>query len=88
MLTVLAVLGFWYRVEFAQAVLLIMAPMALVFALTLRAARRALALGQGGEPLYKMLTRHRMLIQGIGMLSIFVTSLWGMYQNMQIGVLG
>jgi hypothetical protein len=87
-LTVLAVLGFWYRVEFAQAVLLIMAPMALVFALTLRAARRALSLGQGGEPLYKLLTRHRMLIQGIGMLSIFVTSLWGMYQNMQIGVLG
>ena len=39
-LTVLATLGFYYRVELAQAVFLIVAPMSLVGGLSLRAARR------------------------------------------------
>ena len=32
--------------------------------------------------------RHRLQTQMIGTLAIFVTALWGMYQNLTIGVLG
>ena len=31
--------------------------------------------------------RHRLYTQIIGMFSIFVTALWGMYQNLSIGPL-
>ncbi len=87
-LTVLAVLGFYYNVEFAQALFLIMAPISVVGALSLRAARRVQD-GQGsGDALFRLLRRHRVTVQVIGMVSIFVTSMWGMYQNMQFGALG
>jgi hypothetical protein len=87
-LTVLAVLGFYYGVEFAQALVLILAPISIVGALSLRTARRVRA-GQGsGEALFRLLRRHRVMVQVIGMFSIFVTSMWGMYQNMQFGALG
>lgn len=82
--TTLAVLGFVYRVEFAQAVFLLMAPMALVFALSLSAAQQIATQGLEGADLYRRLVRHRMTTQAIGMVSIFITSLWGMWQNMQV----
>lgn len=85
MLTSLAILGFWYAVEFAQALLLLALPMTLVWLLTLRTARRIQAEGDAGPALWRRLTRHRMAVQGIGMLSILVTAMWGMWQNMQIG---
>jgi hypothetical protein len=85
---VLAILGFFYAVEFAQALFLILAPISVVGALSLRAARHVLD-GQGsGDALFRLLRRHRVLVQVIGMFSIFVTSMWGMYQNMQFGALG
>ena len=63
-------------------------PISIVGLLSLRAARRVMA-GQGsGEDLFRLLRRHRVTVQVIGMVSIFVTSMWGMYQNMQIGALG
>jgi len=34
------------------------------------------------------LARHRLHTQLIGVVSIFVTSLWGMWQNMNVGPLG
>ena len=88
LLTVLATLGFWYGIEFAQALFLILAPMSLVGALSVRAARRVSAGSGAGPELYRQLLRHRITTQGIGMLAIFITSMWGMWQNMQIGVLG
>lgn len=87
LLTVLAVLGFWYAVEFAQALFLLGFPMSLVMALSIATARRIEAENTGGEPLRKRLTRHRLYTQMIGTVSIFVTALWGMYQNLSIGVL-
>jgi hypothetical protein len=35
-----------------------------------------------GETLFKMMQRHRMITQIIGVVAIFVTGLWGMLQNM------
>ena len=87
MLTVLVVLGFVYRVEFAQAVFLLACPMTIVFGLTLRAARSILAQAQDGADVCARLQRHRVTIQAIGMVSIFVTALWGMFQNLSHGII-
>jgi hypothetical protein len=83
-LTVLVVLGFIYNVEFAQAVFLLLAPMGIVGALSLSTAQHITVMQMEGEDLYRRLTRHRMTVQAIGMVSIFITSLWGMWQNMQV----
>lgn len=87
-LTGLAGVGFAYNVEFAQAVFLLLFPMSIVSMLSVRVARRIRADSPTGEDLRKRLTRHRFWVQFIGMISIFVTSLWGMFQNFQISPLG
>ena len=87
LLTTLAVLGFYYRIEFAQALFLLGFPMSLVSLLSLSTARLIEAEGARGELLCKRLSRHRVYTQMIGTISIFVTALWGMYQNLSIGVL-
>jgi len=85
LLTTLASLGFLYGVEFAQALFLLALPLSAVFALSVRTARRIHA--ADGEGLHKMLQRHRIGVQFIGMIAIFVTAFWGMYQNMVVGAL-
>jgi hypothetical protein len=85
MMTALVLLGFVYHVELAQAVLLLAAPMAIVGLHSLSTARKIADQGLTGKDLYRKLTRHRMGIQGIGMVSIFITALWGMWQNLQLG---
>lgn len=84
-LTVLALLGFVYSVEFAQAVFLIAMPMSILSWLTVRTARKIRE--ADGEGLYHKLQVHRVVTQILGMLSIFVTAFWGMWQNLNIGVL-
>jgi hypothetical protein len=84
----LIVLGFVYRIEFAQAVTCLLVPMCIVGALTVRAAQRIAAGENTGAALFRLMSRHRLSTQVIGMLAIFVTSMWGMWQNMHIGVLG
>lgn len=88
LVTSLAILGFWYGVEFAQAVFLLAAPMTIVGALSLSTARLIRDRGLRGEALRKRMHRHRVHTQIVGMIAIFVTALWGMYQNMSIGALG
>lgn len=87
-LTVLGLLGFWYWNEFAQALFLLAAPMMGVGALSIRTAHQIDAASETGDALRRRLTRHRFIVQFIGMLAIFVTAFWGMWQNMQLGVLG
>lgn len=84
-LTGLAVLGFGYHIEFAQAVLFLIAPLSVLTLMAVRQAHLIEAGAHSGEALYTRLRRHRMGTQLLGMVSIFVTSLWGMWQNMQIG---
>lgn len=88
LLSALALLGFWYRVEFAQAVILLLAPLALVGGLSLRTATIINRLGETGEALQRRLARHRIHVQIIGMIAIFVTAFWGMFQNFNLNVLG
>ncbi|WP_299148179.1 component of SufBCD complex [uncultured Tateyamaria sp.] len=84
-LTALGLLGFVYKVEFAQALFLLGFPLSIVGALNLSTARLIQAEGAQGEALWRRLTRHRTWVQAVGMMSIFVTALWGMFQNLSVG---
>ena len=87
-LTGLVLLGFVYDVEFAQALFLLVFPMSLLFLLSLRTASYIRKGDLHGELLRARLLRHRVFTQMLGVVSIFVTALWGMYQNLSIGALG
>lgn len=87
-LTSLAVLGFAYRIEFAQAVFLLAMPMTVVGLLSIRSARIIVTEAPQGDELYRRLHIHRMSVQMIGMAAIFVTTMWGMFQNFSFGALG
>lgn len=83
MVTVLGLLAFLYDVEFAQAVLFLFVPLCVLGYLSLRTSVRIEA-GEGqGDALFRRLFRHRLSVQVLGMLSIFCTSLFGMYVNIQ-----
>ncbi|WP_113912883.1 component of SufBCD complex [Roseovarius dicentrarchi] len=87
-LTTAALLGWVYEREFAQALILLGVPLSLVWLLSLRTARQIDAAGLTGAPLINLLFRHRLYVQIIGMVSIFITAMWGMYQNMSVSALG
>ena len=87
-LTVLCLLGFLYGNEFAQAVFLLLFPMSIVGLISLASAHVIRRDELSGEALLKTLHRHRLMTQVVGMVSIFVTAMWGMLQNMTTGALG
>lgn len=83
--TVLSLLGFLYWIEFAQAILLLFLPMMIVGWLSLRTAREV----EGLDPidLGNLLAAHRRRVQFVGVIAIFVTSMWGMWINLNQSVL-
>ncbi|MCV2881077.1 component of SufBCD complex [Actibacterium sp. XHP0104] len=87
-LTMLALLGFYYLIEFCQAVFLMAFPMSLVTVLSAFTARRIRRQRPKGDALVRALRIHRLGTQVIGVIAILVTALWGMYQNLSIGALG
>ena len=85
----LVTLGFYYDVEFAQALFFLAGPMAIIGGLSVRTSRRIRRDAAQGEVLRRMMSRHRLITQIIGVISIFVTALWGMAQNLLVtGPLG
>ncbi|SPF80357.1 component of SufBCD complex [Pseudoprimorskyibacter insulae] len=86
-LTALFLLGAFYGIEFAQALFLLGFPTSVVWLLNIRLAKRIRDGQLQADALCTMLSRHRVWIQVIGMMSIFVTALWGMYQNLSYGAL-
>lgn len=86
--TCLLLLGFVYEREFAQAVFLLGVPMGVVWLLSLRTARRICDGALHGTALVDCLTRHRFNTQIVGIISIFVTAMWGMYKNVSASALG
>ncbi len=80
--TSLVILGWGYRVEFCQAVVLLLMPLILVTALSVRTAM--VLRDSGFENLAIRLRNHRLQVQGMGILFIFVTALWGMYVNVSV----
>lgn len=88
MLTSLALLGFLYGNEFAQALFFLGFPLTVVGGLSLHNARVIKDRALTGRDLIRRLQWHRLITQMIGMVSIFVTVVWGMYQNITSHVLG
>ncbi|WP_010137785.1 hypothetical protein [Oceanicola sp. S124] len=88
LLTVLGILGFYYWVEFCQALFLIALPLSVVWLLSVRTARRISQQALTVEALYSRIRGLRLAIQAIGMMAVLVTSFWGMYVNASLGVLG
>lgn len=82
-LTGLAVTGWVYDVEFSQALFLLLFPMTLVGALSIQTARRLRR--DGFENLIHRLRVHRLLVQLMGVVFIFLTAFWGMWTNVRIG---
>lgn len=87
-LSMLLVLGFYYGVELAQATFLLLGPASITGLMGLRTARLITESGEMADALAQRLSRHRFWVQALGMASIFVTAIWGMWQNMSISVLG
>jgi hypothetical protein len=87
-LTSLLMLGFVYDIEFAQALVLMLLPMNVVGLINLRAARAIRATEHDDHALRRRLVRTRLYVQLVGVVSIFVTGIWGMIQNLTNGVLG
>lgn len=85
-LTGLAVTGWAYRVEFCQALFLLFLPLVCVSALSVVTARKLRA--RDFAELDRALRLHRMIVQGLGVLFIFLTAFWGMYVNVTVGPLG
>ncbi|MEP1519588.1 component of SufBCD complex [Ascidiaceihabitans sp.] len=82
-LTGLFTMGLFYDVQLAQALFLLGFPMSLVGLLNISTARLIVDTQPKGEALRKRLSRQRTYTQIIGMIAIFATSLWGMYQNLR-----
>ncbi|MFP7673051.1 component of SufBCD complex [Marivita sp. S0852] len=87
-LSAFLILGWVYGVEIAQALFLLGFPMSIVSLLSVRTARALHTKDTDLDAVFKRLARHRLYVQIIGMVSIFVTALWGMFQNLSVGVLG
>lgn len=88
LLSAVAVLGFGYGMEFAQALTLLGFPAALVFALGFRLALQLEREEPQSEALTRVLTWHRFIVQAIGLAAILITALWGMWHNISLSVLG
>lgn len=86
--TGLLVLAFVYAVEFAQALLCMWLPMLVVGLLNLRTCLMIEGQALAGEALLRRLRIHRRSVQTVGMFSLFFTGMFGMYQNLTIGVFG
>ncbi|WP_287884760.1 MULTISPECIES: hypothetical protein [Paracoccus] len=87
LLTTLAILGFGYGLEMAQALVLLILPFALLFALELRLARRlraVLAQAEVGMPVNeaglraaRLMRRHRVVIVAMSILAVALTAFYG-----------
>lgn len=82
LLTTLGLLAVFYNVEFAQALLLILGPFLLISWMTYRRALRIVDENPDFDALARHIKAHRRHIQILGVFCIFVTSMWGMWVNL------
>jgi hypothetical protein len=87
-MTALAIAAFLYNIEFAQAAILLLGPLTLLSLLTVRAARSISEQKLKGAELIAALVRHRFVTQGIGVVAIFFTAMYGMWVNLYVGPFG
>ncbi|MCB5198066.1 component of SufBCD complex [Loktanella sp. TSTF-M6] len=83
-LSSLAILGFYYWIQLAQALFFLSFPLTIVGAVSLSTANKIYALEPEHDALIKILMRHRLWVQIVGMISIFITAMFGMAQNLMV----
>lgn len=81
--TVLAVAGFVYQVQFAQAVLILAFPMSLMVPLNVSTAARIISQNLYADALRASLRQHRLWQHIIAAVSILISALWGIWQMLQ-----
>lgn len=85
--TALGTLAFYYDIEFAQALFFLMAPMTVVVWHSIRTARKIAGPAATGQALFDCLLWHRRVTQLVGMISVTVTGLYGMWQNFNVSII-
>ncbi|WP_296477287.1 component of SufBCD complex [Roseinatronobacter sp.] len=78
LLTLIVMLAFVYWLEIAQAVFFLIFPMMLVRLLELRLSFRIEREALHGAKLCRALLRFRFWVQFLGVITIFITAIWGM----------
>ncbi|MEM9970518.1 MAG: component of SufBCD complex [Pseudomonadota bacterium] len=82
--TALIIMAVAYGVEIAQAVILMGGPFAIVWFTSLYTASKIERGAEVGEPMIRRLLRQRFFMQLLGVFSIFVTAMFGMYKNLYV----
>lgn len=82
------ILGFVYWLEMGQAISLLIVPMVIAVLSGQRLSRRIAEGTLGGLDLVKALRRHRTMVSFFGLFAISITTLWGMFFNVVMPVLG
>lgn len=85
-LTCFALTGFYYGLELAKGVFLLMLPLMLVAVMSLRLSRRYEVKQPTGAALARDLLRLRFWIQVVAVIAIFLTAMYGMYFNLSLPV--
>jgi hypothetical protein len=82
--SILLLLAIWYRIELAQAIAFLAVPLTLLGFLSIHTATWMEANDPEPEQMLRRLIRHRTYTQGIGMLAILCTSMYGMWHNLAV----
>ena len=88
MLTMFVTLGFVYGFEMAQALAFLLLPLSIAVLIGLPLTHRIAAGVLTGEQLVKSLMWHRFKMMSLGLVSILLTTLWGMVFNLVMPTLG
>ena len=86
-LSALALLGFAYGLETAQALFFLMAPPVLIQVHRLYCARRILQDSGQGAALLRCLGGHRLVTQLTGLVTFLITAVWGIHVIMTTPIL-
>lgn len=82
-LVMVGMIGFYYGLELAQGLFILGAPLSLVIAINMRLAHQLRAVPLAGRALVRRLFSVRFWTQVIATIAIFLTSMYGMYFNLQ-----
>ena len=81
-----AMIAFYYGSEIAKGVFFLAFPMAIVGIFNIRLAQRFVADQPQGVALAHTLLRWRFFVQILGMVSVFISAMYGMYFNLSLPV--
>ena len=84
LLTGLGLIAFYYWSELAQAIFLLALPLSFVLGISVHTAHIMNDTQPKGEELISALFRHRLKTQVVGIIAIFFTAMFGMYQNLDV----